>query len=59
MYTYHESLCQTTFLNIFEKGTERLISKNGTKYLVKWLKQSEDENTREHKPVIPKHMLKL
>ena len=41
------------------KVIERLMAKNGPKYLVKWLKQSEDENTREHKPVIPKHMLKL
>ena len=41
------------------KGIERLIAKNGPKYLVKWLKQSEDENTWEHKSAIPKDMLKV
>ena len=41
------------------KGIERLIAKNGPKYLVKWLKQAEDENTWEHKSAIPKQMLKV
>ena len=41
------------------KVIERLMAKNGPKYLVKWLKQSEDENTWEHKSAIPKHILKV
>ena len=41
------------------KAIERLMAKNGPKYLVKWLKQSEDENTWEHKSAIPKHILKV
>ena len=41
------------------KVIERLIAKNGPKYLVKWLKKSEDENTWEHKSAIPKNILKV
>ena len=42
-----------------EKIVERLIAKNGSKYLVKWANLPEDENTWEQKSIIPKHFLKV
>jgi len=42
-----------------ENIVERLIAKNGSKYLVKWVNQPEDENTWEQKSIIPKHFLKV
>jgi len=42
-----------------EKVIERLISKNGSKYLVKWVNLSDEENTWEQKSTIPKHLLKF
>ena len=42
-----------------EKMVERLIAKNGSKYLVKWINLPEDENTWEQKSTIPKHFLKV
>ena len=42
-----------------EKTVERLIAKNGSKYLVKWINLPEDENTWEQKSTIPKQFLKV
>ena len=41
------------------KTVERLLAKNGWKYLVKWANLSDDENTWEHKTAIPKHILNV
>ena len=41
------------------KAIERLLGKNGAKYLVKWVNLSEDENTWEQKSAIPKQLLKV
>ena len=41
------------------KAIERLLGKNGSKYLVKWVNLSEDENTWLQKSAIPKQLLKV